>query len=102
MITDYGTEFSDEVVYGNLKRIGGQIFKLLPAREEGLDWQKPLETLTIELLGMTKLFSDRRDLLTLVAKLEGLREADPDFQLYRRTIFECCTLVNKLQQSIHD
>lgn len=102
MITSYGTEFSDEVVNGNLKRIGGQIFRLLPAREEGLDWQKPLETLLVELLGMANLFSDRRDMLTLVAKLEGVHDADTDFQLFRRTIFECCNLINRLQQETND
>lgn len=102
MITNYGVEFDNTIIDSNLHRIGGQIFKLLPYREEGKDWRKPLDTLIIELLGMASLFSDRRDLLTLVAKLEGLKESTPDFPLYRRTIFECCGLINKLQESIND
>lgn len=100
MITNYGVEFDNDIIDGNLHRIGGQIFRLLPAREEGKDWRKPLDTLIIELLGMASLFSDRRDLLTLVAKLEGMKESNPDFPLYRRTIFECCGLINKLQESL--
>ncbi len=102
MITNYGVEFDNSIIDSNLRRIGGQIFKLLPFREEGKDWRKPLDTLIVELLGMASLFSDRRDLLTLVAKLEGLKESSPDFPLYRRTIFECCGLVNKLQEGLND
>ena len=29
----------------NLKRVINQVYKLLPMREEGRDWEKPLETL---------------------------------------------------------
>ena len=101
MITNYGIEFDNEIVYDNLKRIGGQIFKLLPAHEEGKDWKKPLDTLIIELLGMASLFPDKKNLLALVSKMEGLKNSDPEFTLYRRTIFECCTLVNKLQEAVN-
>lgn len=103
MITNYGVTFDNDIIYDNLKRIGGQIFKLLPAREEGKDWRKPLDTLIIELLGMASLFPDKKDLLALVSKMEGLKSASPapDFPLYRRTIFECCSLVNKLQEAVN-
>ena len=36
----------------NLKRLTNQIYKLLPSREEGLDWQFPLDTIIEELSGM--------------------------------------------------
>ena len=39
-----GLEISCEDVQNNLKRIINQIYKLLPLREEGENWQKPLQT----------------------------------------------------------
>lgn len=96
-------EIDNDVVITNLNRIQSQIFKLLPMREEGLDWQKPLETLAVELLGMQKLFPQVEDLISLVCKLLGLLDKDKeeDFYLYRRTIFECCGLVNKIEEQFN-
>lgn len=92
----------NSIIESNLNRIQSQIFKLLPMREEALDWQKPLETVALELLGMYKLFSQLEDLLSLVCKLLGLLDKDKeeDFYLYRRTIFECCGLINKLKEQL--
>ena len=50
---------------------------------------------------MASLFPDKKNLLALVSKMEGLKNSDPEFTLYRRTIFECCTLVNKLQEVVN-
>ena len=55
MHTVYNIEVDCEAVKDNLYRLGNQIFKLLPMREEDKDWRKPLETLIIELLGMGNL-----------------------------------------------
>lgn len=99
MLTIYEVEVNDSSIQENLYRIGNQIFKLLPMREENKDWKKPLETLIIELLGMSKLFPDQKNLLSLVCKLEGLKDSDNiDFFLYRRTIFECCGLVDQVKK----
>ena len=83
----------------NLDRIRNQIFRLLPVFEEGGEWLKPLDTLILELIGMYSFFPDRKDLLALICKLEGLRDLgeEVDFLLYRRTIFEACGLVNKVK-----
>lgn len=98
MLSIYGQSVDAQIVKSNLYRIGNQIFKLLPLREEGEDWLKPLETLAIELAGMSSLFPDQKDLFTLSCKLEGLRTVHTEFPLYRRTIFECCSLVDKLKK----
>lgn len=99
MHTVYNIEVDCEAVKDNLYRLGNQIFKLLPMREEDKDWRKPLETLIIELLGMGNLFSDQKELLSLVCKLEGLKDCkDADFFLYRRTIFECCSLISNIRE----
>ena len=100
--SDSPIEIDNDVVINNLNRIQSQIFKLLPMREEQLDWQKPLETLAVELLGMQKLFPQLEDLISLICKLLGLLDENikDDFYLYRRTIFECCGLVNKLKEQL--
>lgn len=99
MITKYGSPLDGCAVKDNLMRIGNQIFKLLPLREEEKDWQKPLETLTLEVLGMSSLFSDQRDLVSLACKLEGILVvgSDMEFYAYRRAIFECCSIVDRLK-----
>jgi hypothetical protein len=98
--TAYGVDIADEAVCENLSRIGGQIFKLLPMWEEGKDWKKPLQTLIVELVGLSHLVPNLPKLVTLVAKMEGLKECcgDNDFLLYRRTVFECCSLVEDVKK----
>lgn len=106
MITKYAAEFNKEVINNNLHRLIGQIYKLLPYREEGNDWEKPLNTIQNELAGMDSLFIDYRDfhctLLSLESKLEGLITEDfrDDFDMFRGTIFECIGKVKDLQELV--
>lgn len=95
----YNVDIDSETVEANLRRLQSQIFKLLPMREEGKDCEKPLETISLELLGMQELFPDKADLISLVCKLEGLKVClkEDNFQFYRRTIFECCGLIDKIK-----
>lgn len=102
MIIKYYADIEDGAVVNNLKRITNQIYKLLPNREEGSDWQKPLLTLIEELAGMDRLLIDQHEnLFSLLCKLEGLFTLvdEDDFFLYRRTIFECLGLMNTLIKS---
>lgn len=97
-----GHEISDDIILNNLNRIQSQIFSLLPYREEGKDWVKPLETLVIEVCGFSNLIPDKEDLLNLACKLEGMRKMSEEieFVLFRRIIFDCCSLVTKIKNSI--
>lgn len=99
---DYTVE--EITVEENLSRLCGQIFKLLPMNEEGKDWIKPLETVTLELAGMAELIPQEEKLFSLVCKLEGLRAESEniDFMLFRRTVFELCSLVNEIKDGIHE
>lgn len=92
----------DKVVADKLHRLTNQVFRLLPAREEGEDWIKPLETIIVEITGLFNILKDSQTGLTVLSKLEGLRlqGKDVEFTLYRRTIFECCTLLSNLEQSM--
>lgn len=100
MISVYNIEVDDATIRRNLKRLQSQTFKLLPMQEEGEDWTKPLETIILELLGMQGLFSTLDPLVTLICKLQGLKDLDvnENFMLYRRTIFECCGLLDKIAE----
>ena len=91
MITKYETEISNEIIITNLKRLINQTYKLLPNKEEGIDWATPLSTIIEEIAGMNNLFNAELgpDTLSLISKLEGLFEIDErDFFSFRRTIFE--------------
>lgn len=103
VIEKYNIEIDDSVVTSNLNRICNQIYKLLPMREEGKNWIKPLETLIIEITGVNSLVSDQKDLFTLLCKLEGLYQQGEniEFKLYRRSIFECCGLAEQVRNNVN-
>lgn len=100
MNTKYNLTVSKETVRKSIKRIINLTYKLLPTREEGGDWKKPLETIIEELVGMNDLFLDQQDtIFVIICKLQGIFNltGEDDFQLYRRTIFECLSLLNGLE-----
>ena len=104
MIIKYNTELNNTAITQNLKRILNQIYKLLPNWEEGVDWRKPLTTIQEEIAGMDRLFLDHHStFFSLLCKLEGLFILDDmgerekqNFFVFRKTIFECLTLINEL------
>lgn len=102
MILKYNAEIDNHAIENSIKRITNQIYKLLPNREENVDWEKPLETIIEELAGMDRLLIGQHNILfPLICKLEGLftlTEKD-DFLLFRRTIFECLSLISSLKKS---
>ena len=105
MILSNNIEIKNEAIAYNLKRLTNQIYKLLPNREEGLDWRSPLSPIIEELAGMSKLVQfNKEDFFSLLCKLEGLYTLteEEDFFLYRRTIFECLSIVEGLMKSCQD
>lgn len=103
MIIKYDAIIDDGAVEVNLNRLVNQIYKLLPNREEGINWEKPLSTIIEEFSGMDRLLFDQHKILfPLLCKLEGLYTLtdEEDFQLYRRTIFECLSLVGELLKNV--
>ena len=95
----YDFQISKDSVKAELKRLTNQIYKLLPSREEGLDWERPLSTILEELAGLQRLFTTNETLLLrLISKLEGLftLTESNNFQLFRSIIFECLSLLSEL------
>lgn len=91
-------------VKDSMKSVVGKIFKLLPTFEEGKDWHKPLDTIIIELTGMTIVQPDIPMLHQLVYKLQGLKQEGDSMELmaFRRVVFEACNIANKIQESLGD
>ena len=57
----YETNIDNSVVVDNLHRLINQVYKLLPNREEDIDWEKPLSTILEELAGMDRLLIDQQN-----------------------------------------
>ena len=104
MLLKYNIQINNEIIYHRLQNLINQIYKLLPSREEGADWVKPLQTILEELAGMQRLMNCgySQIFFPLLNKLEGLYSLieEEDFSCYRRTIFECLGLMNELQKEI--
>jgi hypothetical protein len=101
MIIKYNVEIENEAILRNLHRITNQVYKLLPSREEGADWEKPLSTLLEEVAGMSSILNGQHTtLFLLLCKLEGLfyLTKENDFPLFRGVIFECLGLINSLTE----
>ena len=54
-------EIDNKAICSNLKRLTNQIYKLLPNREENVDWQSPLKTIIEEFCGMSHLMVTKQD-----------------------------------------
>lgn len=104
MILKYNIDIENQTINNRLQNLINQTYKLLPSREEGADWEKPLQTVLEELAGMQRLMNCGYSeiFFPLLNKLEGLYSLveDDDFLCYRRTIFECLGLMNDLQRLI--
>ena len=91
----YGVYISEEVVAKNVQRLTNQLWKLIPMREHEEDWKKQLDTVIIEIAGLNEIFVGPVFLQAL-SKLEGLRVQETNFELYRKTVFECISLIQEL------
>ena len=73
-------------------RLTNQLWKLIPMWENGEDWNKQLETVLLEIVGLNEIFVGPL-FLPLISKLEGLKVKETEFDFYRKTVFECINLL---------
>ena len=105
MLLKYDIEINNEDISNRLKQLINLIYKLLPMREEeDNNWQTLLSTIMEEIAGMQRLLIEKDGdiLFSLLCKLEGLftlTEKDSFFD-FRRTIFECLNLMNKVKENV--
>lgn len=95
METKYGFDVSNEIILADKKRLINQLWKVLPMNENGEDWEKQLQTVIDEMVGLNKIFKEELNFLILLSKLEALFEID-DFLDFRKTIFESINLLSEL------
>ena len=97
MITKYGYEISSEESFEkNVSRLTNQMWKLIPMKENNEDWEKQLNTVILEIAGLNEIFIEDPQFLQLLSKLEGIKIQDPEFSLYRKTVFEAIGLLRGL------
>lgn len=93
MVTKYNFDIPEKVLLSNVNRLTNQLWKLIPMRENEENWQTQLETVILEIAGLNNLFNIQNDYLILLSKLEGLKNLEVEFNIYRKTVFECISLL---------
>jgi len=92
LLNKYNIEISNEDVSKNAQRLTNQLWKLIPMREHEEDWQKQLDTVLLEIVGLNEIFVGPL-FLPLISKLEGLKAQETSFDFYRKTVFECISIL---------
>ena len=88
----------DAVLASDINRLTNQLWKLIPMRENEEDWLNHLNYLIVELAGLNELCSNTDEkFLILLSKLKGLQIEDTTFQVYRKTVFECISLLREMR-----
>ena len=65
-------------------------------REHEENWLMQLDSLIVEIAGLNEIFKVDGSLLKLLSKLEGLRVAETEFYIYRKTVFESISLLREM------
>ena len=89
----YNASIAKEDLQQIISRLTNQLWKLIPMRENDEDWRRQLETVTLEISGLSYIFNSL--LLQLLSKLHGLANEDCSFEVYRKTVFECISLLQE-------
>ena len=95
MKTKYRFEISNKIILADKKRLINQLWKVLPMNENNEDWEKQLQMVLDEIVGLNKIFNEELNFLILLSKLEALFEIK-DFKVFRKTIFESINLLGEL------
>lgn len=88
----------DGAITADINRLTNQMWKLIPMRENKENWLGQLESLIIEVAGLNALVNNTEEkFLILLSKLKGLEVEDTTFQVYRKTVFECISLLREMR-----
>ena len=99
LTTKYSFQVEDKIFESNIKRLTNQLWKLIPMRENGEDWKSQLNTVIIEIAGLSEIFNIGDKYLILLSKLEGLLQRETQFIYYRKTVFEAISLLGEYGRS---
>ena len=95
MIDKYNLDIPFTVLERTIVRLTNQTWKLIPMKENKENWERQLDTIILEIVGLKEIFLADPQFLQLLAKLEGLK-SNPEFELYRKTVFESISLLRGL------
>lgn len=97
-MTKYGKKIENRDLNLYIDSLKNKTYKLLPLREEKLQWEKHLETILIEISGFNSITSNQQvKIISVLSKLEALKDLE-DFQTYRKTIFESLNILEELKR----
>lgn len=97
----YNANVPENLIEINITRLTNQLWKLIPMRENEENWEKQLKTVIVEIAGIKELLSYKPEGFQLLSKLEGmLQDTTIPFELYRKTVFECISLLQGLKNVI--
>lgn len=83
-----------------LDQLVNKIYKALCILEENPNnAKKYLDSLTIELDGMTQYYSDDSYIVSTLFSLQGVKQCT-DYNVWRKVVFESINNVNKLKQKL--
>lgn len=95
--TKYGFSVDEDVFNKNINRLTNQLWKLIPMKENEENWLGQLDTVIIEISGLNAILNIDNNFLILLSKLEGLKQVDVEFNIYRKTVFETISLLRELR-----
>lgn len=98
MINKYDINFSKEEIRNEILRLTNQLWKLIPMWENQEDWNKQLETVIVDIAGKDEIFLHNSHFLQLLSKLEGIRVEEVEFNIFRKTVFECINIINEVDR----
>ena len=89
----------EAAVTANINRLTNQMWKLIPMRENGENWQQQIDSILTELLGLQDIYCivDEKFVI-LLSKLKGLKaEEGIMFETYRNTVFKCISILRGMR-----
>ena len=98
IMTKYGFEVKQSVIDTTISRLTNQLWKLIPMKEQEEDWEKQLDIVILEIVGLNEIFSSNPTFLQLLAKLEGLKNMQIEFSAYRKIVFDSINLLQGLKK----
>ena len=101
MIDKYNINFSKEEIKNEILRLTNQLWKLIPMWENNEDWNKQLETVIVDIAGKDEIFLHDSHFLQLLSKLEGIRVEKVEFNIFRKTVFECINIINEVDRNAY-
>ena len=64
----------EQAIDSNITRLTNQLWKLIPMRENNENWLEHLDSLYVELAGLSEIVDNANEkLLVLLSKIKGLR-----------------------------